>query len=163
MHINEWNGDIYVGLEGNGMKYVVFNNLKKYEAPDTTSFGITYNPDLEENIKSRFNFPEYRYKGDLFINYDFTSLTGNGMINSNGIDFPSTVTCFFLWFDHVNIKYILFFGTKEDGLWCFDDVDIYGPNRSLKVNGLAKRIFLPSTKFSTTPVSDTVVDWIPNS
>lgn len=159
MYVNPWNGDIYVGLEGNGMKYIISNNLKVYEVPDTTSFGIDYNADLEENILDRFNFPEYRHLDDNIINYDFTGLRGDGRIDPEGIDFPSTITCFYLWFDHVNIKYMLFFGTENDGLWCFDDIDIYGKDRTLKLGGLAKRIFLPSSRYPTIDnLSDTITD-----
>lgn len=158
LYSNLWNGDIYVGLSGNGMKYSIFNNIEEYSAPDTSSYGITYDPDLEENILDRFNIPEYRHSNDKIINYDFTQLDGNGMIGIEGIEFPSTVTKFMMYFDHINIKYILFFGTEDDGLWCFDDVDIYGPTRTLKIDGLAKKVFLPSTFASGVSLSDKITD-----
>lgn len=159
MHYNDWNGDIYIGLEGNGMKYVVSSNLSEYEVPDVESYGVTYDASLEDNILDRFNFPEYRHKNDEIVNYDFTQLGPGGRIDPAGIDFPDTVTCFYTYFDFTNIKYMLFFGTENDGLWCFDDIDIYGPNRTLKVNGLAKKIFSPSDFINVTQeVSDTITD-----
>lgn len=158
LYSNRYNGDLYVGLSSNGMKYMVFNNLEEYEAPDTTNFGITYDPDLEENVLTRFNFPEYRHSNDKIVNYDFTQLNGDGRIDIEGIAFPSTVTCFYLYFDHINIKYILFFGTESDGLWCFDDIDIYGPNRTLKVDGLAKKVFSADLFAPNVSLSNKIVD-----
>lgn len=151
IYINNMNNDIYVGLIGNGMKYATSNKFKEYYAPDTETLsllGQTYDPTLEDNMFDRFIFPEYRFNGDGFINYDFTNKSGTGgTIRPEGISFPNSVSKFLLYFDHINIKYILFFGTV-DGLWCFDDIDIYSNFRTLRQHGLCKKIFTPGLKNS---------------